>query len=78
MRTSSGGSNITKCINESNAHNARNAQTIYVVVCTDLSGKELHRQVGMGTVMTSGILHGIYLCELWCGELAQLGRLRDT
>ena len=25
-----------------------------VVVCTDLSGKELHRQVGVGILVTSG------------------------
>ena len=31
---------------------------VYVVVFTDLSGKELHRQVGVGTVVTSGSLGG--------------------
>ena len=29
-----------------------------VVVCTVLSGKELHRQVGVGKVMSSGSLGG--------------------
>ena len=32
---------------------------IIVVVCTDLSGKELYRQVGMGMVVTSGGLPGV-------------------
>ena len=31
----------------------------YVVVCTDLSGKRLHRQVSVGIVVTSGSLCGI-------------------
>ena len=36
------------------------------VVCTDLSGKEPHRQVGMGIVVISGSLHGVMF-----GTLAQ-------
>ena len=35
-----------------------------VLVCTDLSGKEPHRQVGMGRVMTSGSLGGVMLSTL--------------
>ena len=30
-----------------------------IVVCTHLSGKELHRQEGVGTVVTSGSLGGV-------------------
>ena len=35
-----------------------------VVGCTDPSGKELHRQVGMGIVVTSGSLHGVMVSTL--------------
>ena len=35
-----------------------------VVVCTDLSGKQLHRQVGMGIVVTSGSLCDVMVCSL--------------
>ena len=35
-----------------------------VVVCTDLSGKEPHRLLGMGRVVTSGILCGVMLSTL--------------
>ena len=36
---------------------------IGVVFCTDLRGKELHRQVDMGIVMTSGDLHGVIVAH---------------
>ena len=32
---------------------------VHVVVCTDLSGKEVHCQVGVGIVVTSGSLSGV-------------------
>ena len=35
-----------------------------VIVCTDLSGKEPHRQVGVGRVGTSGSLGGIIVSTL--------------
>ena len=35
-----------------------------VVGCTDLSDKELHRQVGMGIVVTSGSLRGLMFSTL--------------
>ena len=35
-----------------------NSRGTSVVVCTDLQGKEPHRQVGIGQVMTSGSLGG--------------------
>ena len=39
------------------------------VVCTDLSGKEPHRQAGMGTVLTSGSLGGVMISTLaWSGR----------
>ena len=38
----------------------------YAVVCTDLWGKELHRPVGVGMVMTSGSLHGVMVAQ-WPG-----------
>ena len=34
------------------------------VVCTDLSGKEPHRQVDMGRVVTSGRIDGVMLSTL--------------
>ena len=34
---------------------------VSVVVCTDLSGKESHRQVGVGRVIASGSLGGIMI-----------------
>ena len=34
------------------------------VVCTDISGKELLRQVGVGTVGTSGNLWGVMVSTL--------------
>ena len=34
-----------------------------VVVCTDFSGKELHRQVGVGWVVTPGSLGGVILAD---------------
>ena len=38
-----------------------------VVVCTGLWGKELHRQVGMGIVVTAGSLHGEIVVAHWPG-----------
>ena len=35
-----------------------------VVVCTDLSGKELHRQVGVARVVTSRSLGGVIVSTL--------------
>ena len=35
-----------------------------VVVCTDFSGKELHRQVGVDRVSTSGSLGGVMVSTL--------------
>ena len=35
-----------------------------VAVCTDLSGKEPHRQVGVGRVVTPGSLGSIIVCTL--------------
>ena len=35
-----------------------------VVVCTDLSGKEPHRQVGVGREVTSGSLGGVMFSTL--------------
>ena len=37
-----------------------------VVGYTDLSGKELHKQVGVGIVVTSGSLHGVMVTH-WSG-----------
>ena len=38
-----------------------------VVVCADLWGKELHRQVGMGIAVTSGVMivHWPEMLEMW-------------
>ena len=36
----------------------------YVAVCTDLSGKEQHRQVDVGTVVTSESLGGVMVITL--------------
>ena len=38
----------------------------YVIVCTDLWGKELHRQAGVGIVVTSGSLSGVMVAH-WPG-----------
>ena len=44
---------------------------VYVVICTDLSGKELHRQVGIGIVVTTESLCGAMVArwarmpEMW-------------
>ena len=35
-----------------------------VVVCIDLSGKDLYRQVGVIRVVTSGSLGGVIVCTL--------------
>ena len=37
---------------------------VSVVVCTDLSGKEPHRQVGVSMVVTSGSLGGVMVSTL--------------
>ena len=44
-----------------------------VVVCTDLSGKKLHIQVGAGTVVTSGSL-----CSVMVSTLARNSRGVDS
>ena len=49
----------------------KNYRGTSVVVCTDLWGKELHRQVSVGIMVTSGNLHGVILShwprmpEMW-------------
>ena len=43
-----------------------------IIVCTDLSGKELHRQVGVGIVMTSGSLCGV-MVEQWLWNARDVG-----
>ena len=35
-----------------------------VVICTDLSGKELHRQLGVGIVVTSESICGVVISTL--------------
>ena len=40
---------------------------VSVVVCTDLSGKEPHRQVG---VVTSGSLGGVMVSVVVCPDLS--------
>ena len=42
-----------------------------VVVCTDLSGGELHRQVGVDRVMTSGSLDGVMASIVVCSDLSR-------
>ena len=37
-----------------------------VVVCTDLGGKELHRQVGVAIVVASGSMRGVMVTH-WPG-----------
>ena len=49
-----------------------------VVVCSDLSGKELHRQAGMGRVVISGSLGGVIVKTLiwntrYVGSIPTLG-----
>ena len=39
---------------------------ISVVVCTDLWGKELHRQACVAIVVTSGRIHGVMVAH-WPG-----------
>ena len=41
-----------------------NSRETNVVVCTYLSGKELHRQVYVDIVVTSGSLHGVMVRTL--------------
>ena len=43
---------------------------VSVVVCTDLSGKELHRQVGVGMVMISRSLAGVMVNVVVCTDLS--------
>ena len=43
---------------------------VSVVVCTDLSGKEPHRQVGVGRVVTSGSLDGVVVSVVVCTDLS--------
>ena len=40
-----------------------NSKGMSVVVCTDLLGKELHRQVSEGIVVTLGSLHGVMVAH---------------
>ena len=52
----------------------------YVVVYTDLSGKELHRQEGVGSMATSGSLGGVMVRTLaWnvrdVGSIPDLGKI---
>ena len=41
-----------------------------IVLCIDISGKEPHRQVDMGRVVTSGNLGGMLICTLTMNERA--------
>ena len=41
-----------------------NLADVIVVVCTHLSGKEPHRQVGVGRVVESGSLGGVMISTL--------------
>ena len=43
---------------------AYNSWGTSVVVCTDLSGKEPYKQIGMGRVVTSGSLCGVMVSTL--------------
>ena len=43
---------------------ADRSPTISVIVCTDHSGKKLPRQVGVGSVATSGSLGGVMIITL--------------
>ena len=43
---------------------------VSVVVCTDLSGKEPHRQVGVGRVVTSGSLGGVMVSVVVCTDIS--------
>ena len=40
-----------------------NRKDMFVVVCADLSGKELHRQVSVGIMVTSGSLHDVMVAH---------------
>ena len=42
---------------------------VSVVVCTDLSGKEPHRLVGVGRVVTSGSLGGVMVGVIVCTDI---------
>ena len=41
-----------------------------IVVCTDLAGKELPRQVGVVMVVTSGSLGGVMVSVVVCTDLS--------
>ena len=49
-----------------------------VVVCTDIRGNKLHRQMGVGIVVTSGNQHGVMIAhwpgmsEMWVRVLLYL------
>ena len=45
-----------------------------VIVCTDLSGKESPRQVGVGTEVTSGSLGGVMVSTL-AGNARDVGSI---
>ena len=54
-----------------------------VVVCTDVLGKERHRQVGVGVVVTSGNLGHVMVSALaWkardAGSIPSLGTIFST
>ena len=49
---------------------SKNFQGISVVVCTDLSAKEPHRQVGVDRVMISGSLGGVMVSVVVCTDLS--------
>ena len=43
---------------------------VSVVVCTDLSGKEPHTEVGVGRVIVSGSLGGVMVSLVACTDLS--------
>ena len=45
-----------------------------VAVCTDLWGKEMHRQVGVGTMVTSGSLRGVMVAH-WPRNARDVGSI---
>ena len=57
-----------------------NATGMNVVGCTDLSGKELHRQVGLSSVVTAGSLDGVMVSTMTrnvraVGSISALGAI---
>ena len=47
----------------SSTNSCSQGKEVTLVVCTDLSCKELHRQVDMGVVMTTGSLCGVMVAH---------------